>query len=140
MEKPRLQKLDYEELAEFRYRLRKFLRFSETAARSMGITPNQHQLLLAIQGYPERDYATPTELAERLQLRHHSCLGLIQRCERLGLAQRFANKHDRRSIYIRLTDKGLELLDTLTRQHQSELKRMGLSYRDFIYRNLVPHE
>lgn len=136
MEEQALTKVDYEELAEFRYRLRKFLHFSETAARSLGITPNQHQLLLAVQGYPGRDFATPTELAERLQLRHHSCLGLIQRCERLHLVERFANEHDRRSVYIRLTDQGLGLLDQLTRRHQSELRHMGLSYRNFIDKDM----
>src|SRR5579875_456792 len=95
-----LGKSEYEALAEFRYRLRKFLRFSENAARSVGVTPNQHQLLLAIRGFPGRDFATPTELAERLQIRHNSCLGLIHRSEVAGLIERFENPDDKRSIYI----------------------------------------
>ncbi len=125
-------KSDYEELAEFRYRLRKFLHFSENAARSVGITPAQHQLLLAIEGYPGRDYATPTELAERLQLRHHSCLGLISRCEQAGLVERIENPSDKRSVFVHLTSLGLTLLQTLTERHQEELKRLGISHRNFL--------
>ncbi len=122
-----LTKDDYEELAEFRYRLRKFLRFSENAARNVGMTPSQHQLLLAIKGYPERNFATPTELAERLQLRHNSCLGLIQRCESAGLVERLDNPEDKRSIFIRLTEHGNTLLDKLTALHKMELQSLGLA-------------
>lgn len=125
-----LSKDQYEELADFRYKLRCFLHFSENAARKIGITPNQHQLLLAIQGYPNRDYATPTELAERLQLKHHSCLGLIQRCEQSELIERFENPSDGRSLYLRLTQRGLETLEQLTTLHQTELESLGLRYRD----------
>lgn len=125
-----LDKKQYEELADFRYKLRRFLHFSENAARSVGITPNQHQLLLAIQGYPGRDYVTPTELAERLQLKHHSCLGLIQRCEQSSLVERFANPTDGRSLYLRLTRHGLDVLEELTALHQTELESLGLKNRD----------
>lgn len=121
-----LMKADYIELAEFRYRLRKFLHFSEQAAREVGITPNQHQLLLAIQGFPDREYVTPTELAERLQLRHHSCLGLISRCEHMGFVQRLDNPSDKRSVYIELTQQGLDILDALTVLHREELDRLGM--------------
>ena len=133
----RFFKSDYEELAEFRYRLRKFLHFSENAAKIVGITPAQHQLLLALQGYPGRSYATPTELAERLQLRHHSCLGLIQRCERAKLVERMDNPTDGRSVYIQLTQVGVQLLDKLTALHQAEMNRLGLSHRNFMDRNLA---
>ncbi|GLG02323.1 MarR family transcriptional regulator [Alicyclobacillus hesperidum subsp. aegles] len=125
-------KQEYVQLAEFRYRLRKFMHFSEEAARSVGITPQQHQLLLAVAGFPERDFATPTELAERLQLRHHSCLGLIQRCEQLGLVERERNPADKRSVLIHLTPAGKQLLDKLTVLHLSELGRLGLSHRNFL--------
>ncbi len=131
-----LSKTDFEELAEFRYRLRKFLRFSEMAAKSAGITPRQHQLLLAVQGFPDRDYATPTEIAERLQLRHNSCLGLVTRCELLGLVERFVNENDRRSVYIRLTQEGLRVLNDLTVRHQAELYRLGVSHRNFIFKDM----
>lgn len=130
------KKKDYEELAEFRYRLRKFLHFSELAAVEVGITPNQHQLLLSIAGFPGRDWVTPTEIAQRLQVRHHSALGLIQRCEKIGLVRRFDNPTDRRSVCIELTEKGRELLAQLTLRHQSELKHLGLSHRNFMAKDI----
>ena len=124
-----LAKEDYEQLAEFRYRLRKFLHFSENAARSAGLTPQQHQLLLAIQGYPGRAYATPSELAERLQIRHHSCVGLIQRCERLGLVERSPNPQDGRSVLVAVTETALRILSELSQQHKQELARLGVQLR-----------
>lgn len=124
-----LAKEDYEQLAEFRYRLRKFLHFSENAARSAGLTPQQHQLLLAIQGYPGRSYATPSELAERLQIRHHSCIGLVQRCERQGLVERSPNPQDGRSVFVTVTESGLNTLNELSHQHQQELVRLGVQLR-----------
>lgn len=129
-------RFEYQELAEFRYRLRKFLRFSEQAAIEVGITPGQHQLLLTIAGSPERQWATPKEIAQRLMVRHHSALGLIQRCEKLGLVRRFDHPTDKRSVGIELTDKGLEILDQLTMRHQAELKRLGLSYTNFMEREI----
>ncbi|MEO6753630.1 MAG: helix-turn-helix domain-containing protein, partial [Chthoniobacteraceae bacterium] len=75
----RLSKSQYEVLAAFRFALRRFLRFSEDAATAAGITPQQHQALLAIKGFPARDRVTVGELAERLQIRHHSAVGLIDR-------------------------------------------------------------
>lgn len=123
---------DYEELAEFRYRLRKFLHFSETAAVEAGITPNQHQLLLSIAGFPGRDWMTPTEIAERLQIRHHSALGLIQRCEKAELVGRFDHPTDGRCVCVELTDKGRDILENLTMRHQAELRRLGLSHKNFM--------
>lgn len=125
-------KLDYQELAEFRYRLRKFLHFSELAAIEVGITPSQHQLLLSIAGFPKREWLTPTEIAERLQIRHHSALGLIQRCEKLDLVRRYENPADRRSVCIELTEKGSHILERLTILHQAELTRLGLSHKNFM--------
>ena len=124
-----LAKEDYEQLAEFRYRLRKFLHFSENAARSAGLTPQQHQLLLAIQGYPGRAYATPSELAERLQIRHHSCIGLVQRCERQGLVERSPNPQDGRSVFVTVTESGLSILKEISHQHRQELARLGVQLR-----------
>ena len=94
--KPTLSKSEYEQLAEFRYRIRKFLRFSESAVRQLEVTPQQYLLLLAIKGYPGRDYATPGELAERLQITHHACVELINRCEEFELVTRRANPDDGR--------------------------------------------
>ncbi|MHB1627616.1 MAG: MarR family winged helix-turn-helix transcriptional regulator [Bacilli bacterium] len=124
-----LAKEDYEQLAEFRYRIRKFLHFSEEAARAAGLTPHQHQLLLAIQGYPGRTYATPSELAQRLQIRHHSCVGLIQRCERQGLVERSSNPLDGRSVFVAVTESGLSILNELSHLHKEELARLGVQLR-----------
>jgi DNA-binding MarR family transcriptional regulator len=126
MDQDRLPKHVYEQLASFRYRIRKFIRFSEEAARSKGLTPQYHQLMLSIMGFPERNYATPKELAERLQITPHACVELIQRCEELGLVQRFPNQQDRRSIFISLTEGGMGLLEELSEIHVEELKRAGL--------------
>ncbi|KPV44243.1 MarR family winged helix-turn-helix transcriptional regulator [Alicyclobacillus ferrooxydans] len=130
-------KEDYQELAEFRYRLRKFLHFSELAATEVGITPHQHQLLLSIAGFPDREWMTPTEIAERLQIRHHSALGLIQRCEKINLVRRFDNPSDRRSVCVELTKTGQEILERLTIRHQSELRRLGLSHRNFMVKDII---
>ena len=83
-----LEKHDFEVLADFRYQIRKFERFSETVTRKHGITPLQYLLLLHIKGYPERDWATVGELAERLQTQQHGVVALISRCENLGFVER----------------------------------------------------
>jgi DNA-binding MarR family transcriptional regulator len=124
--KPTLTKLDYEQLAEFRYKIRKFLRFSENAVRELEVTPQQYLLLLSIKGYPDREYATPGELAERLQITHHACVELINRCEDVGLVARRANPDDGRSVLIDLTTQGSRVLETLADTHIEELKRIGL--------------
>src|SRR5665213_1254442 len=95
---PPMSKADYETLAGFRYALRLFLRFSEEEAYRDNLTPQQHQLLLAIQGFPGRDYATIGELAERLQLRQHSVVGLVNRLAHAGLAVREPDLKDRRKV------------------------------------------
>lgn len=111
-------------LSEFRYQLRKFLNFSETAARELGITPQQHQLLLAIMGFPEKDFATPRELSERLQITHHACVGLIDRCEQLGFVTRRKNPEDGRSVLVEVTQKGKEILEMLSEAHLEEINRI----------------
>jgi len=120
-----LSKSEYEILARFRYRLRLFLHFSELAARASGIEPQQHQALLAIQGFPGRDYVTIGELAERLQIRHHSAVGLVNRLVSLGLLQRQAASDDRRQVYVALTGQGMIQLDQLSAVHKEELHRLG---------------
>jgi DNA-binding MarR family transcriptional regulator len=126
MNHPPLSKNIYEQMAEFRYKIRKFLRFSESAARDSGIAPQQYQLLLAVMGYPGRDYATIGELAERLQITHHACVELIKRCEELELVQRQTNPKDRRSVLIRVTPQGRDILEALAEYHLEEIKRIGL--------------
>ncbi|SFJ58819.1 DNA-binding transcriptional regulator, MarR family [Paenibacillus sp. UNC496MF] len=126
MPKQALPKSVYEQLAEFRYTLRKFIHFSECAAREMGLTPQQHQLLLAIQGYPGRDYATISELAERLQVTHHACVGLATRCGQSELVARRPNPDDARSVHLTLTPKGLELLERLSAVHLQQIQDLQL--------------
>jgi DNA-binding MarR family transcriptional regulator len=126
MQEEHLPKHVYEQLANFRYKIRKFIHFSEKAARKVGITPQSHQLLLAIKGFPDREFATPSELAERLQITHHACVGLIKRCELSNLVNRQPNPEDGRSILISLTNEGAEILEKLSEIHLAEMKRIGL--------------
>jgi DNA-binding MarR family transcriptional regulator len=113
---------DYEVLARFRYGLRVFQRFSEDAARGAGITPAQHQLLLAVRGYPG-GRPTISELAEWLQLRHNSTVELIDRAEEAGLLTRHTDGDDRRRQRLELTRRGSELLGRLSAAHRQELRR-----------------
>ena len=93
-----LTKANFEQLSEFRYQMRRFERFSEQAAQGEGITPLQYLLLLHIKGYPERDWATIGEIAERLQAQHHGVVALVSRCEALDLVRRKISETDRRKI------------------------------------------
>src|SRR4051812_37730163 len=120
-----LRKEDYERLAAFRYALRRFLRFSERAAQTAGITPQQHQALLAIKGFPGREYVTVSELAEWLQLRHHSTVELVNRLETQGLVARAHATEDRRQVNLGLTDHGEEMLAGLSAAHRAELRQIG---------------
>jgi len=118
---PPLAKAEFEALAEFRYQLRRFLRFSEEVTRESGITPLQYQLMLQIKGFPGRDWATIGELAERLQAKHHGVVALVSRCESLGLVQRQASASDLRRVEIRLTPEGERCASGLARLHRDEL-------------------
>ncbi len=124
MTKPPPSKEDFVTLSNFRYQLRRFLRFSEEASRLHGVTHLQYQLLLHVRGLPERDWATVSELAERLQSHHHGAVSLISRCEKLGLVERKVGRHDRREVEVHLTQKGRALLDELVIEHRDELLRM----------------
>src|SRR5882672_6919211 len=99
----RLTKADYELLAAFRYALRKFLGFSEDAAIENGIRPQQYQVLLAIEGFPGRNWVTMGELAEQMRIAHHSAVGMVDRMEGLGLVKRVSSEHDRRRVQISVT-------------------------------------
>ena len=116
---------DYETLAEFRYLLRQFGAFSEEAARKNGLTAQQHQALLAIKGFPGRAEVTIGGLAERLNLKHHSAVGLVNRLMRRGLIYRRHDEEDRRKVRIDLTPKAEELLLTLSLVHRAELRRLA---------------
>ena len=121
----KLNKAQYEALAAFRYALRKFIHFSEMAAQAAGITPQQHQALLAIKGFPGRDQVTVSELAERLQLRHHSVVGLIDRLVTEKFVVRVPSKEDRRQVMIQLTRHGEQILAKLSTIHRAQLNRLG---------------
>jgi DNA-binding MarR family transcriptional regulator len=120
-----LIKSQYETLAAFRYALRRFIRFSEEAAHEAGTTAQQYQALLAIKGFPVRDSVTVGELAERLQLRHHSAVGLINRLGAEKLVVRLPSAEDRRQVLIELTDRGEKILEALASVHREQLKRIG---------------
>lgn len=121
---PSLAKADFEALSEFRYQLRRFLRFSEDAAQSEGLTPLQYQLLLHIKGYPGRDWATVGELAERLQTQQHGVVALVSRCEAAGLVLRVPSQVDRRQVQVRLTAAGDSCLRRLAELHHKELRSL----------------
>jgi DNA-binding MarR family transcriptional regulator len=122
-----IRKADYESLHAFRHAIRRFLRFSEQGARSAGLTPQQHQLMLAVKGQSGRDWATITELAESLQIRHHAAVGLVDRCERAALVQRAQDPRDRRQVRVSLTEKGERILAGLSTRNLKELDALRLA-------------
>lgn len=125
MSSPKLGKDDYEKLAEFRLGLRRFLDFSEQAAKEMGLTPRQHQALLSIRGYPGKDSITVGELAEHLLIRHHSAVELSNRLEALGLIARNVDPADGRRILLSLTPAAEGILTKMSAAHLQELRRIG---------------
>ncbi|MEU7817473.1 MarR family transcriptional regulator [Pseudonocardia sp. NPDC049154] len=120
-----LTKQDFEALARFRFGIRRYLRFSEETVRRHGITPQQYQLLLALKGFPGREWATVGELAERLQLRHHSTVELVNRAQGQKLVQRAHDPDDARVVRVGLTLDGEQILAELSALHRSELERMS---------------
>lgn len=125
----RLSKRDYEALAAFREALRGFLGFVEEGARAAGLTPQQHQLLLAIKGRPGRDWATVGELASVLHLRHHTAVGLVDRCQRAGLVRRTPDPADRRQVRVALTRRGDAILARLSTRNRGELATLRRALR-----------
>ena len=111
----------YRAMADFRYELRRFLRYSEQLTRRQGVTPLQYQLLLQVKGYPGREHATIGELAERLQAKHHGAVALVSRCEEAGFVSRRSSHEDRRAVFVELTPKGERLIERLARLHRNEL-------------------
>ncbi|HET8587462.1 MAG TPA: MarR family transcriptional regulator [Candidatus Limnocylindria bacterium] len=118
-----LRPAEYRALAELRYRIRRFLHFSEGAARDAGLEPQQHQLLLAIKGMPVDRLPTIGDLAERLQLKHNSANELVRRAEQRGLISTERGEDDRRQVIVSLTDAGEEALQELSLAHLEELRR-----------------
>lgn len=111
----------YRAMADFRYELRRFLRYSEDLARRHGITPLQYQMMLQVKGSPHGEYATVGGLAERLQAKPHGAVALVSRCEEAGLVVRRIGDEDRRSVIVELTPKGERLLERLALLHRNEL-------------------
>lgn len=122
---PTLTKADFERLAEWRYLLRRFLIFSENAAGEAGLTPQQHQALLAIKGYPGKERITIRELSDRLCVRHHTTVELLDRLTLKSLVARRSNPEDRRQVLIELTPEAEALLAELSAAHRAELKRLA---------------
>lgn len=121
----RLNPSDYEMLAALRYGLLEFLQFSRAAAAHAGLTPQQHQALLAIKGCAGRDYLLIGELAERLHLKHHSVVELVDRLGERQLVKRAPSAVDRRRVEVRLTTKGEATIRKLSAAHLAELREHG---------------
>ena len=112
----------YQALAEFRYQIRRFVHFSEEAARRAGLELQQHQLMLAVKGVPEGQQPRIAYLAERMQLRHHSTVELVDRLVRKGLIKRTRSDFDRREVHVKLSPRGDRVLAALTRHTRAELR------------------
>lgn len=123
---------EYVALARFRHALRVFQRFSEDAARSAGVTPAQHQLVLAIKGWPDADAPSVSDIADRLQLRNHSTVELVQRAEQAGLVTTRADAEDHRRQLLEVTPRGEELLASLSTLHRNELRRFRTEMNDVL--------
>lgn len=126
-----LSRSDYQRLAEFRYYLRKFLAFSEKAAGESGLTAQQHQALLTIKGFPQPEPSIG-DLAERLGIKHHSAVGLIDRLAAHGLVERRPSWADKRQVLLHLTPKAEDVLADLSHAHRAELRRLAPVLRPFI--------
>ena len=120
-----LTKADFEELARFRFGIRRYLRFSEQVVRDHGLTPQQYQLLLALKGFPGREWASVSELADRLQLRHHSVGELVNRAQAQDLVTKAPHPTDARIVRVEMTRHGERALARLSAVHRDELRRMG---------------
>ena len=120
---------DYRRLLELRTGLRRFVRWSEQQARNAGITPAQHQLLLAVRGHPG-GAPIVSEIAAHLLLRHHSAVGLVDRAVAAGLLIRCGDPDDHRVVRVALTARGAAVLAALTAEHKEELERIGFDYRN----------
>src|ERR687891_2845309 len=119
---------NFKAMAELRYQIRRFLRFSENAAREAGIEPQQHQLLLAIRGLPHGLKPTIGVLAERMQLQHHSTVELIDRLVERDFLCRLRATDDRRQVLVKLTHDGEEFLKKLALHHLQELQSVGPTF------------
>ncbi len=127
---PKLSDDDYRRLLEFRTAIRKFLKYSRTQAAQLGLTPTQHQLLLAVRGHSGTDGPTIGDVAERLLIRHHSAVELINRAETSGLVKRSRDAEDQRVVRLSLTRSGAAKLERISRANLGELGRLGPELQD----------
>lgn len=118
----------FRDLAWFRYQLRKFLRFSEKAAQQCGITHQHHQLMLGVAGFTGSGCATVSELAEFLQERHNSVVGLVERAVTRGLVRKEQDAVDRRRVVVSLTPLGEDILGKLSKLHQAQIKQVQAGF------------
>jgi len=135
----RLRDADYEDLLTLRTGLRRLLRWSEQQSEAAGLTPAQHQLLLAIRGHSDRRGPTVGEVADYLLLRHHSAVGLVDRADAAGLVTRVRDPGDHRIVRLRLTPAGTKRLEALSAQHLEELERLALRLPN-AWRGLMPRQ
>jgi DNA-binding MarR family transcriptional regulator len=123
---------EYRALAELRYRIRHFIQEGDAAAQRSNLEPQQYLMLLAIRGLPQEAVATISALAERMALRHHSAVELIDRLETHGLVRRSRSEGDKREVRVSLLPQGSTLLDRVARERLSELKASGAALADAI--------
>jgi DNA-binding MarR family transcriptional regulator len=121
---------DYRTLAELRYQIRRFLQFSERAARAAGIEPQQHQLLLACKGLPQASRPNIGTLAERLCVEHHTAVGLVDKLEASGFVERVRGDSDKREVLVRIRSEGERVLAQLSAEHRQQLRSSGPMLRD----------
>ena len=124
-----ITKQEYVTLASFRYRLRQFLKFSENAAKDAGLSAKQHQALLSVKGHPDNVAITIGELAERLQIAHHSAVGLVNRLADRKLLIRRSGIEDARQVHLSVSNFGERILEKLAASHKEELRRLGLQFK-----------
>jgi DNA-binding MarR family transcriptional regulator len=125
----KLAPADYRALAEFRLLMRRFTMFSEDAAREAGLAPQQHQALLAIKGFEKDEAPAIGDLAERLAIKHHSAVGLVDRLEKAGHLRRCHDEADRRRVTLLLTASGEKILADLSATHRDELRMLTPSLK-----------
>lgn len=127
-----LSEHDYRLLADFRSELRDFLHFSEDAAKAVGLHPQQHQAMLLICGSPHREAMTVGELAQKLKIRHHTAVELVNRMEAEGLVEKATDPTDGRRVLLRLTPLSEHLLRQLSASHKAELARLGPALKEIL--------
>ena len=125
---------EYRALAEFRYQLRKFMRYMEERTRELGVNPQQYQLVLAVKGLPEAESPNIGCLAERMQLNHNSTVELVDRCQKRGLLRRGRSGSDRRQVTVSITPQGEELLRRLGNAAREEVRERGPALVQAIHR------